>query len=197
MPLVIKPQKAFFDLPSGEIFKQLSDACGEVILDKFRLAEFAFNRALNQILLLHPSWNNDGVLDGDALSRLVNESYHLDMEMEISTIIAEFIEYSKNLPVIDAIQETGHIEVQKTIFNQVTEQSKVDGIDDPVSVGGRTRLHIACEEGNLEEVRRLVENCGAKTDIRDNSNWTPKDRAIFNNSTKKHEEIIKYLDSFA
>jgi ankyrin repeat protein len=46
-------------------------------------------------------------------------------------------------------------------------------INKPVQDGGKTALHLAVLAGDLSEVVRLVEDCGAKTNVKDNMRVTP------------------------
>ena len=61
------------------------------------------------------------------------------------------------------------------------EQLNIDDIpeiDQPVSAGGLTRLHIAAQEGLLEDVIRLVEVDGADPTVVCNSKMTAYQRAL-------------------
>jgi hypothetical protein len=68
----------------------------------------------------------------------------------------------------------------------------VNPIDSPTgSAGGLTLLHEAAMEGDLEEVRKLVEVDGASVYVLDNMGMTPYDRArAYGNHT-----VAEYLKS--
>ena len=54
---------------------------------------------------------------------------------------------------------------------------------------GRTLLHIACEKGNFEIVKYLVEEYGATMEAKDRFNNTPLHLAC----KKGHLDVVKYL----
>jgi len=173
----------------------------EVSLDKYRLKEFAFNRAKNNILRKHPDWNDKSKVDREQMARLIELNLSLDFRYGAAQLLKEFIEDCKTIPepeVVEVVEH--HEEVKKTIFvAPMPEVHKDRDIDKPVAgvVGRRTRLHLACEQGNYDEVVRLVEKCGAKVNVRDSSNWTPKDRARMMIKGDSHIRIIAYLDQFS
>lgn len=73
------------------------------------------------------------------------------------------------------------------------EPEVIENIDQPVSQGGLTRLHLAAMDGEYEETVRLVEEEGARVDVLDNNKWTPAMRA----NAMGHVRIQKYLEEIA
>jgi len=63
-----------------------------------------------------------------------------------------------------------------------------DPVDAIVSIGGMTRLHVVANEGDLDEVKRLVGD-GASTRIKDTFGFTPYERAML----KGHNNVAEYL----
>jgi len=199
MPLIQKKEEQLLDPLSEKISERILGCSGGIAIDRFKLKEFVFVRAKKEILRKHPDWIEGGKMDEQTVARLVEFNVRLDYNQDLEKIVDEFISLCKEevkdeeLP----IRIEAHEELQRQIFDkEIPEIQKEKDIDKPVASGRRTKLHIACENGEYSEVVRLVEKCGAKVNIRDSSNWTPKDRAKLNNKTDNHAKIILYLDSF-
>jgi len=58
---------------------------------------------------------------------------------------------------------------------------------------GNTLLHIACEYGNFEMVRLLIEIHNAKKNIKNNNGQTPLDIAFIYDE-KEHQELKSLFD---
>ena len=172
-----------------------------IFLDKYMLKEFAFNRAKRKILQKHPDWNDPKKVDNDQMIRLIELNLQLDFHSGSSQLLRDFIDECNTPPAHEEIKCIKiHEEIKKTIFVEaMPEDHKDKDIDKPVAgvIGRRTRLHLACEQGNYDEVVRLVEVCGAKINVRDASNWTPKDRCRVMNNGSSHARIIASLDQFS
>lgn len=179
----------------------LASAGASATLDKYRLKEFAISRAKNAILRKHPDWADTDKVDNEQMERLIGLNLQLDFAFGAARLIEEFIEVCKDLPQPKPVEVTEVAapaeEAPKTVL-VVAEIQKDKDIDKPVSgvIGRRTRLHLACEQGNYDEVVRLVEVCGANVRVKDSSNWTPRDRARYNNKTEGHARILKYFERF-
>lgn len=183
----------------------LSSAGASATLDKYRLKEFAISRAKKAILRKHPDWADPDKVDNEQMKRLIDLNLRMDFQFGADRLIKEFIEACKELPqTVEVVEITKVIETaapaQETpkAVLVMPEIQKDKDIDKPVAgvVGRRTRLHLACEQGNYDEVVRLVEVCGANVKVRDSSNWTPRDRARYNNKTEAHARILAYLERF-
>lgn len=74
-----------------------------------------------------------------------------------------------------------------------TEDEPLAEIDSPVMTGNLTRLHVAASDNEYDEVVRLVEKCGARLDVVDNSGFVPAKRARFFG----HHLIAEYLEKKA
>lgn len=192
MPLISSSEEKLLDT--------ISAAAGGIALDKFKLKEFAFVRAKNAIIRKHPDWVEQDKIDAQTMSRLIELNVQLDFSDDIHKLVKEFIEACSQeiqTPEVAEVIEQ-HETRKKTILDkEIPEVHKDRDIDKPVAAGRRTKLHLACEAGNYDEVVRLVETCGAKVTIKDASNWTPKDRARLNNRTPNHAKIVVYLEQFA
>lgn len=199
MALITKNEDQLLDPLSEKISERLSGCSGGVTVDRFKLREFVFARAKRIILQRHSDWITSGKMDEQTLARLVNFNVRLDYNEDLTRLVEEFIslckEEEKNPEFSASIIQ--HEQIQQLIFDkEIPEVHKDKDIDKPVASGRRTKLHLACEDGDFNEVQRLVEKCGAKVNIKDASNWSPKDRAKLNNKTDNHVKIIAYLGNF-
>lgn len=199
MSLIAKEQEHFLDPLSEKISEKLRCCSNGAIIDRFMLREFVFKRAKRIVIQKHPDWISENKIDGDTLNRLVDFNVRLDYDQDLTRIVQEFNmmcqEQSKDTVFID--RATEHKKVQLQIFEkEIPETRKDREIDKVIASGRRTKLHVACENGDYNEVKRLVEICGAKVGIKDASNWTPRDRAKLSNKTENHAKIIAYLDNF-
>lgn len=62
-------------------------------------------------------------------------------------------------------------------FNEVFDENDESCLlDAPIDMFGNTRLHIACEDGNIEETSKLI-NEGANIDLKNNAGKKPIDKA--------------------
>jgi len=77
----------------------------------------------------------------------------------------------------------------KWIEDSVRGHEKISDIDKGIEIGGKTRLHVAVMEKDIEEVKILVEVNGAKVNVRDNFGDTPYKRAL----DLGYDEIAEYL----
>lgn len=73
---------------------------------------------------------------------------------------------------------------------QNAEVIEVSEVDKPVGPGGRTRLHEAVMSQDLWEIKRLVEEEEAGTEIKDNFKQTPYQRAL----NMGYDDIADYLE---
>ena len=71
-----------------------------------------------------------------------------------------------------------------------TRRAAKKGLDGKRNEKGETPLHVACIEGNLKSVEKLI-NQGHKINIRDNCGWLPLHEA----SNHGHAEIVQLLIS--
>lgn len=198
MSLITKNEEQLLDPLSEKISERLSACSGGVVIDRFRLKEFVFARAKRIILQKHPDWIEEK-MDEQTLARLIDFNVRLDYNEDLAKLVEEFIslckEEDKDPEFFVRVEK--HEETKRQVFfKELPEDHKEKEIDVPVASGRRTRLHLACENGDFNEVQRLVEKCGAKIKIKDASKWTPKDRAKLNNKTENHAKIIEYLDNF-
>ena len=202
MPLISKSQEQLLDPLSEKISEKLSSLSQDFVIDRFRLRAFVYARAKRTIMNKHPDWMEENKIRKETLERLIDFNVRLDYNSDLQKIVAEFISLCKEeeenpeFPARVVQQE----ESQKILFErEMTETQSDKNVDKPVPgvSGRRTQLHIACEEGDFNKVVHLIEKCGAKINIRDASNWTPKDRAIFCRNTDNHAKIIAYLDNFS
>jgi hypothetical protein len=179
-----------------KLLQSISAASNGVVIDKFKLKEFAFARAKKAIIRKHPDWIEQDKIDGPTLARLIEINVRSDFERDIQRMVQEFIDSYKDEPRTPEIVqiEEKHEECKREILvREIPETQKDKNIDKVVATGRRTLLHLACESGNYDEVVRLVETCGAKVGVRDASNWTPKDRARLGG----HAKITQYLEQFS
>lgn len=86
-----------------------------------------------------------------------------------------------------------NLEFQEEIKHDETEEDvcHLPEIDRPVASGGLTKLHIAAAAGDLNEVKRLIEEDGAVVGVVDTYRMTPLGRAEMMGFTK----VIDYLKS--
>jgi len=182
----------------------LAAAGASATLDKYRLKEFAISRAKKAILRKHPDWADPEKVDDEQMERLIGLNLQLDFEFGAARMVEEFIEACKELPqpkaieVVEVVETALPAEEAPKTVKVMPEIQKDKDIDKPVAgvIGRRTGLHLACEQGNYDEVVRLIEACGANVKVRDASNWTPRDRARYNNKTEAHARILAYLERF-
>jgi len=154
--------------------------------------DFIVLRAKKKILLNHPDWLSEGKMEEDTLDRIARENACIDYNMHHDSLMDEYIT-SNNLTNIKLALSSlvKLIEEPKIVVAKIVP---ITDIDKAVKSGRRTLLHIACEDGNFDEVVRLVEVCGASILVKDNNNWTPRDRASIGSKADEHLRIIKYLD---
>jgi len=197
MPLISKQEEQLLDPLSAQVSAKLNGFAGGVSICRFKLKEFVYFRAKQRILHKHPDWDDEEVMTKEALARLVDIDARLDYQEDLQRLVEEFCALAKEEaqdPEVPARVQK-HEASNRLIFEKEFVETHPDkAVDKPVASGRRTLLHLACEQGNYDEVVRLVEQEKAKVTIKDASNWTPKERARFFNTTENHAKIISYLD---
>ena len=95
---------------------------------------------------------------------------------------------------LDSHFHTEYIELSNCIFYQnepifYFNVSRGANVEENYNSYGKTALIAASEEGHLEVVKYLVEQCHANVEAKDNDGYTPLIRA----SENGHLEVVKYL----
>lgn len=156
-------------------------------VNRFKLREFLFSRAKREILKQHPEWAENGVLQPGAIHRQSQVNTVIDLENLTPELFMEIEEFFKNPP--EPVIET----VVPSVFKlKAKEKQELRDIDQKVGPFGKSRLHLAVDEQNLNEVKRLVEAEGANVFVKDNAGLTPWERANLADFT----EIASYLSNF-
>lgn len=186
MSLTSQKDDSLLDPLSEEVSRRLSSQLGFEV-NRFKLKEFVFSRAKREIFSQHPDWEEEGKLQPGAISRLCKINIIIDLQNIDSAFIQELSDFLSKKP--EVVEEV----VSPVIFQyKPKEKAIARSIDQKVGPGGMTRLHMAAYEGNLEEVKRLVEIEKANVSIKDNSGMTAWDRANIRDFT----EIMSYLSNF-
>ena len=63
---------------------------------------------------------------------------------------------------------------------------------DRISFAGETRLHVACRNGNLVLVTKILESPNVDINSRDNNDWTPLHEAISNGQLQCVNALLNY-----
>lgn len=195
-----------------ETFDPLSDKTESMIreihqgIDRFKLRDFAYERSARLVVKRLGIDYSGSFLNLESFSastrRIIQFQVELEYTCELRNLIADFVSVCKYTGVPSAISPEENkaridtlISQYDGVFSPEAQPETRDNqeVDMPVETGGLTRLHIAAQNGDLEEVKRLVEVEKAKTGLRDNSNYTPKDRAVL----MGHDEVVYYLSNFS
>lgn len=89
----------------------------------------------------------------------------------------------------DPYDNSDRVDVLIGEFSSMVGLKEPLAINQPVGPGGLTSLHMAAMDGEMEEVKRLVEKDGADVNVRDNLKKTPYDRA----RAFAHHAVAEYL----
>ncbi len=186
MPLISPKEESLLDFLAEELTRKLSLKFG-LTIDRFKLREFIFSRAKREILNQHPDWADKGKLQPGALMRQSQVNAIIDLQNMTPQMIEEANEFFNNPP--EPIIETP----SPVVFQPKLKEKQVfREIDQKVGPFGKTRLHLAVDAQDLDEVKRLVEKEGASVHVKDNAGKTPWDRANLADFT----EIATYLANF-
>jgi ankyrin repeat protein len=183
MPLISPKDENLLEPLAEELANRLSSNFG-LTVDRFRLREFLFSRAKKKILDQHPDWSEKGKLQIGALQRLSEVNAIVDLKNPTPEMIDEIISFLNEPPPI--------VTPPSVAFYPRFNKHPVKEIDQKVGSFGKTRLHLAVDAQNLEEIKRLVEQEGANVHVKDNAGLTPWDRANLADFT----EIARYLANF-
>jgi hypothetical protein len=186
MPLISPKEESLLEPLIEELTRRLSSNNGSTI-DRFRLREFIFSRAKREILNQHPAWAEKGKLQPGALTRLAQVNAIIDLQNITSQVFDEIIEFFNSQPE-PVIEEPSSLVFQ----TRLKEKPVFRSIDQKVGQFGKTRLHLAVDAQDFDEVKRLVEEEGASVHVKDNAGKTPWDRANLADFT----EIAAYLANF-
>jgi len=186
MPLINPKDESLLEPLAEELTRRLSSNSG-LTVDRFKLREFIFSRAKKEILNQHPDWAEVGKLQPGALMRQSQVNAIIDLQNLTPQMFEEIIAFFNEPP-------EPVIEVPSPIVFQpkLKEKQVLREIDQRVGPFGKTRLHLAVDAQNFDEVKRLVEVEGASVHVKDNAGKTPWDRANLADFT----EIATYLANF-
>lgn len=186
MPLISPKDESLLEPLAEELTRRLSSNYG-VTIDRFKLREYIFSRAKRNILDQHPDWAEKGVLQPGAIARQSQVNAVIDLQNITSQMIEEISEFFKNPPEII-------VEAPSSIVFQprLKEKLVLREVDQKAGSFGKTRLHLAVDAQDLDEIKRLVEEEGANVHVKDNAGKTPWDRANLADFT----EIASYLANF-
>jgi len=202
MTLISESDQKLLDPLSEKVKEKIQEL--EIGIDCFKLREFAFHRAAQFVLkrrgMKVPEKDSDLKKLSPEIQKLIEYEVKLDYTHQLRNLVNDFVKlYKPQRGKISLEDHKARIDALTTYYEGVFAQDIVvenredQEIDQPVALGGLTRLHIAAQDGNLEEVKRLIEKEQAKAGVRDNSNYTPKERAILMNRTA----VIEYLANFS
>jgi len=198
MPLINHDDQELLD-PLSEVVAGKLESTGFRIC-RFKLKEFVYSRAKEMVLRLSPQLGDPENRSKKTLDRLVDFQAKLDYTHDLSSLVRDFVALygdEKNPKPIAPDRAARLAALEKHyhgVFGKETpEEQKDKEIDKPIIVGGLTALHVASQSGNLTEVKRLVEECDAKVNVRDNAKMTPKMRA----EAMGHAHVAAYLANFS
>jgi len=197
MPLISIKDQELLEPLSEQVAERLRNI--NIRINRYKLREFAFARAKEAIFLRNPSWEKPGTIDPAILDAQIEIDVKLDYTQDLYKLCKEFLRVFRDGggPLTQEQQDelrSRNVQVHKELFEkEIVEDIENRDIDKAVATGGRTKLHLAAEAGDLAECKRLVEVEHAKVSIKDNSNFTPKRRAEFGG----HEAVVEYLANFS
>lgn len=186
MPLISPKDESLLESLAEELTRRLSLNSG-LTVDRFKLREFIFSRAKKGILDQHPDWAENGKLQPGALMRQSQVNAVIDLQNMTVEMFEEITDFFEKLTktVVEA--------PSPVVFQpKLKEKQVLRDIDQKVGPFGKTRLHLAVDAQNFDEVKRLVEVEGASAHVKDNAGKTPWDRANLADFT----EIATYLANF-
>lgn len=149
-------------------------------IDRFVLKNFAFEDAKKAIIDIHPDWSNASVLNPESLKNLAELNSLYDFEYCLESLVFKFLH--------NEILQKNAI----SLFEEISKDSEDSSVDEKVSVGGKTLLHLASEKGDLIEVKRLIEVKKASVKVKDNSGRNALDLARLYG----RKAVAEYLQNF-
>lgn len=183
-------QETYCDFTSTEFDDNLRAIDGNLLASKSKLLEFIAKRVKSRILQIHPDWSDTEVLHPHALQELVNINLRIDCTRNLQSLANEYLAYQAEIDLATREQESAK---RKFLFNSSETANVIEQeIDKRSYRGGQTKLHVEACNNNFAEVKRLVEEQKARTDIKDNLGKTAYEYAYW----MGHVEIADYLRNF-